>query len=88
MSDPSLPPPLDVVYEPGGGAGGVAGGAAGGLGHTRHQVRHLLLHGLVTWVIISNWSNFMNFIKDYEAAFVIDIVTIIQYRSLYVGRIW
>ena len=46
--DQSLPPPLDVVYEPGGGAGGVAGGAAGGLGHTRHQVRHLLLHGLVT----------------------------------------
>ena len=48
MSDPSLPPPLDGVYEPGGGAGGVAGGAAGGLGHTRHQVSHLLLHGLVT----------------------------------------
>ena len=87
-SDQSLAPPLDGVDEPGGGAGGVAGGAAGGLGHTRHQVSHLLLHGLVTWVIISNWSNFMNFIKDYEAAFVIDIVTIIQYRSLYVGRIW
>ena len=45
---PKLAPPLDGVYEPGGGAGGVAGGAAGGLGHTRHQVRHLLLHGLVT----------------------------------------
>ena len=51
--DQSLPPPLNGVDEPGGGAGGVAGGAAGGLGHTGHQVGHLLLPGLVTWVIIS-----------------------------------